>query len=80
MLINKEWPLLPLKLHLSIAAVDPQVLPKSLLLLILPLELEEPLKPLRLPLKLLEPLKPKSVKLTIIPSIILAFKALLLYY
>jgi hypothetical protein len=85
-LINKEWPLLPPKSRLSIATINPQILLKSLLLSTLLPELEEPLKLLRLPLKsleplkLLKPLKPESVKLITIPSIISAFKALLLYY
>jgi hypothetical protein len=80
MLINKEWPPLPLKTHLSVATVDPdpRVLPKSLLTLLL--KLEKPLKPLRLPLKLYKPFKLESVKLITIPFIISAFKALFLHH
>jgi hypothetical protein len=71
---------LPPKVHFAIA--DFLLLLKSLLLLILPLELNKLLKPLKIRLKqlILELLKPESVKLIIAPFIILAFKALLLYY
>ena len=63
MLTNKKMPPLPLKAYFAV--VDSLILPKSLLLLMLPLELNKLLKPLKIRLKLLKLilklLKPESV-------------------